>query len=495
VTGAFLERVQTTINRHGMLRCGDVVVVAVSGGRDSCALLAALHALKAETGLRQIVVAHLNHGLREPDSTADAEFVQGLAASLGLPACVEQEDVGRLAEENRLSVESAAHEARYGFLARVSARHGAQAVALGHTLEDRTETFFMHLFRGAGMSGLSSMRPILFTEYPDGGVAPRLIRPLIDCTHEEVDRYLASLGIQPKVDATNADTRHLRNRIRHQVLAEIREKICPDIDRRVGQLMSLCEDEDAFLREQSFVVLAELRKGMGGDGSSEEMLDRSRFSQLDRALQRRIVRHVFQSLCCPRAELNFQHVENLLHWLNGGVARGRFTLPGGVEVETTPNELVFYSVHGSPGDADAVRETPVPLQGTTWLAQFAARVETRVFDRPHGCAIPRNPETAWIDADLVGQLTVRCPRPGDRFRPLGAKGTQKLQDFFVNSKIPRRQRCRTPLLVSATDIAWVMGCRLDDRYKITNGTRRILEVYLRPESPSAGGDCREWENS
>jgi len=345
------------------------------------------------------------------------------------------------------------------------------------------------------MSGLSSMRPILFTEYPDGGVAPRLIRPLIDCTHEEVDRYLASLGIQPKVDATNADTRHLRNRIRHQVLAEIREKICPDIDRRVGQLMSLCEDEDAFLREQSFVVLAELRKGMGGDGSSEEMLDRSRFSQLDRALQRRIVRHVFQSLCCPRAELNFQHVENLLHWLNGGVARGRFTLPGGVEVETTPNELVFYSVHGSPGDADAVRETPVPLQGTTWLAQFAARVETRVFDRPHGCAIPRNPETAWIDADLVGQLTVRCPRPGDRFRPLGAKGTQKLQDFFVNSKIPRRQRCRTPLLVSATDIAWVMGCRLDDRYKITNGTRRILEVYLRPESPSAGGDCREWENS
>ena len=412
---SFLKKVRAALEQHEMIRPGERVVAAVSGGGDSCAMLLALHALRDEYQLGEIFVAHLNHGLREPDSSADAAFVRDLALSLDLPVCVEARDVRGYAAAQKLSLEAAAHEVRYRFLAEVAQSHHATAVALGHTQEDRTETFFLHLFRGAGLTGLSSMRPVISLQV-QGVNDVRFVRPIIHCKHEEAEAYLATRGITPRVDSTNADQRFQRNRLRHRLLPLLRKEFCDDLDRRIDQLMLLCEGDDDFLQAQAIAAWERLKR-TANDG---ECIERSGLSSLHRSLQRRVVRLVHRSICGPRCGLDFQDVENLLNWLRDSATGGRWSLPGNVEVECRGNELIFRRKRDISAPRIGLPERPIAVPGMSVLEDFGLTVETRLFDLPAEVKFPCDKNTVWIDAGKVGSLTVRYPREGDRFYPLGA---------------------------------------------------------------------------
>lgn len=479
---SFTEKVQATVQRHGMLTSGDVVVAAVSGGPDSCAMLGVLRELRSSLRF-EITVAHLDHQLRGADSVADAKFVESLAWKWGLPFSLRTEDVKALAREQKCSIETTARFARYRFLESVAREIDASAVAVAHTLEDRVETFFINLLRGAGPEGLVSMRPV---RPLSGDKTPcrselRVIRPMIECTHADAEAFLESLGVEARLDVTNFDTDCLRNRIRHRLLPLMREEFSPDLDVHLGRLFEVWQSESEHLDREVTRCIESLTLKSTGSDSPELHLNREFFLDLSFALQRRIVRRSFETVRGDCQELSFQHIENLLNWLHTGKQRGKWSLPAGVEVECQPERITMGLSASRSGVAsterpEAVEVVPLVVPGTTRASALSTTIEARVFRRERHLAIPDDPFVAWIDYSEKLVLGLRSPRPGDRFRPLGCAGQQKLQDFFVNAKVPRPRRHRIPLVGTGDAIVWVVGHRLDDRFKVTDSTNTVLEL-------------------
>ncbi len=465
-----------------MLTSGNVVVAAVSGGPDSCAMLGVLRELRASLRF-EITVAHLDHQLRGPDSMADAGFVEGLARRWGLPFALHTEDVRALSREQRCSIETAARSARYQFLESVAREVNAAAIAIAHTREDRVETFFMNLLRGAGPQGLVSMRPVrsLSNDGTPRSRELRIIRPIIECTHADAESYLQSVGIEARLDVTNFDTDYLRNRIRHRLLPLMRENFSPDLDVHLSHLFEVWQSESEHLDEEVTRCIESVTLEFAGSASPEFHLNRELFLDLSVALQRRIVRRAFETVRGDCQELSFQHIENLLNWLHTGKQRGKWTLPAGVEVECQPERIsVGLSASRSGGDSmetrEAVEVVPLVVPGTTQASALSVTIEARVFRREGNLEIPDDPCVAWLDYSEEREFSLRSPQPGDRFQPLGCGGHQKLQDFFVNAKVPRPRRYRIPLVATGDAIVWVVGHRLDERFKVTDSTNRVLEL-------------------
>lgn len=445
-----------------MLELEDRVLVAVSGGPDSVALLHFLVRIAPKFSLG-LHVFHLNHKLRGAEAEEDARFVADFAASLGLPATIESLDVPALMRAEKLSLEEAARKARYRVIDRLAGELGFTKVALGHHADDQVETFLMRLIRGAGLEGLSAMAP----------VRGYLIRPFIELFKDEILAYLDENGLKSRLDASNEDTALLRNRIRLELIPNLLS-YNPQFKYSLLKTIEAVREDHVYLEKHSskaFNALAQVKP------------DEVRFPIEDitreaKALQRRLVR---QAICTVKGDLRqieFKHIEAVLDGIEGGPAGLGIDLPGEVYIFAEYDWLVVKLKPAQGRVVEQLREVELKVPGVAELDLGGTSIEASLQD-VQGLKIDKSADAAYLDADtLPGKLKIRSRKPGDSFRPLGMAKEKKLQDFFVDEKIPKRQRDLVPVVLSDDTIVWVAGFRIDERFKVTDSTKRVLVLKL-----------------
>jgi tRNA(Ile)-lysidine synthase len=441
-----------------------VVVVGVSGGPDSVCLVHLLNQLEESLGVR-LHIAHLNHMLRGASSDEDARYVEQLGKSLKIPVTIEAQDVDAYRKEHKLSLEEAAREVRYTFLARVAESAGAESVALGHTEDDQVETVLMHLVRGAGIAGLRGMLPVSHIGQ-FGRVKLRVVRPLLEVSREETEDYCLDHDLKPRVDLTNYSLDYTRNRFRRELIPLLK-KSNSNVGAAIGRVARTAADDLSFIESEVGKVWSDA-VCVNPVGI---MINTAAVLALHPALQRHLLRRVLNESLGDLVDIEAVHVERMMEALRKPAGR-RISLPRGLKFSVS-YDMCFLA-------KDAVDVCPLPeikgvrrlkIPGVTVLPGWRVKADiVQPSDRADGFM-------ACIDADASGMtLMVRSRRPGDRFQPLGMSNIKKLQDFMVDTKIPSTWRDRVPLVCAQDSIVWVVGWRISDSVKITAETRKILRI-------------------
>jgi tRNA(Ile)-lysidine synthase len=450
-----------TSRQHGLLGPGDRVVAAVSGGPDSMALLDVLVELRAELDL-WLCVAHLNHGLRA-SAAADADFVAGHAAELGLPVRLGVRDVA--AERRRFggSLEMAARRARYAFLTEVAAEAGATTIATGHTADDQVETVLQRLLRGGELGALAGM-PVARPLAP--GAAVRVVRPLLDATRADVLAHLARRGLAYCVDETNADPAFQRNAVRHELL--------PLLEARCGsglraRLLALAQEA----RELTGLVDA-LADGLVNKDEDGVRLAVARVERAPRLVRRAAVRRAFARAGgrgpLPRGALDA--VEGLLVGGSGREVR----LPDGLTACRVYGDVVLRPAAAERTGATAGRQL-LAVPGRVEARDAGLWVEAEVLAGRPACLTAGGGWEEVVDLDEAGEpLVVRGRAAGDWFVPFGLGARKKLKDFLMDARVPRAERGRALVVEGPRGIVWIVGHRLDDRARVRPGSRRLARL-------------------
>lgn len=467
------ERVCRTIERDGLFPPGARVLIAASGGADSTALVCLLAELAGRLRIEIAGLLHLNHGLRGDAADGDEQFCREIAGRYGLRLTASRADVRAAARAWRTSIEDAGRRLRYDFFARAVRDTGATCVAVGHTRDDQAETLLLNLFRGAGTAGLAAMRP----------TRDAVVRPLIECAHDELVAWLAERGIPFREDESNRDPRFLRNRIRHEVIPALAASF-PSVSAALARSAHIVRAEADYVDAQAAAALEKLSHI---DGASL-VVDADGLIRLPLAVARRAALQALGNRAGGRY-VGFDQVERLLA-LAAGRVRGPLSLPG-QRAEVLAGRLVMTPVPGrKPGC-----ETKTGSSGNFWRELLSIPGEVLLsdgravssnlcpWDRPVAeCRAQSGPAEVMVDAGLVSSLAVRYRRGGDRFRPLGLDGHKSLQDFFTDRKVPRGDRDSTPLVVDGDDrIVWVAGLGISGDFCVNPATRAVVILKLRGE--------------
>ncbi len=493
------RKLAETLRGSGLLAPGDAVLVGVSGGPDSVALLHLLTEVAPALSL-SLEVAHVEHGIRGARSREDAEFVRRTAAGLSLPfhlvqldlpgaehreaASPDAPDVRAGALEARAgdggsagNLEARARAERYRFFARVAAERRLAKVAVGHNRGDQVETMLMWLLRGCGPEGLAGM-PAARPLDPDaaGGAGPLLIRPLLEVSRDEILGYLESRRLEYREDHTNRDTRYLRNSIRRTLLPALRERTDAGLDLRLARLAGMLRSDNVLLERQAAGVYRRV--------SSADVLDRAAFLGLEPEMKPRVVRFWLARVMGTLRRVGYAHVDAVLDLIAGSRPHARVSLPGPWTVVREYESVRLVPATGEAPEgarSEGQYSYPLPLEGELLLPEAGLRVTAW---RSDSLDLPASPCEAAFDLHAVerveGVLRVRNFRPGDRFRPLGMAGHKKLKDLFIEKKLPRRRRRTLPLVLAGEEIVWIPGCARGDFGRMEPASRAAWRVKVAP---------------
>jgi len=473
-----VQTMLSTVRKYDMLRPGDRALVAVSGGPDSMALLHALFRSRDELSI-EICAFHLDHMFRGAESAEDAEAVRSYCSELGIPVVVERYDVPAFAEESGLSPQDAARVIRYELACLAAASRQCTCMAFAHHRDDNFETIVMRFLRGAGLRGLTGIRPV--RTYSRGSWTGRLVRPLIECTRQDIELYCTEEHIPTRTDRSNLSDKYARNKVRLDLIPHLLT-YNPNLAQTATSASRFMADEDDFLEEQAGEFLAR-HSGQRGDILE---VDIEALANAHPALFRRTVLLAIERVRGTRKDMYSMHVEDVMELVRTRGRSGMLSLPDGLQVRKRYGVLEF----GWSGALQPARIAPYmkPLRvpGLTVIPHsskmiIADVVPVEQLDREFKST---DPSVAHMDYDVVsGGLAVRNRRDGDRFKPLGMAGTKKLKEFFIDSKIRAELRDQIPLVVYGDDgtrIAWIGELRLSDDVKITEKTRRVLRLHVEP---------------
>ncbi len=440
-----IDKVLKTIDKEQLLTQGDGVVVALSGGADSVALAEMLMALQPTYGLK-LVAVHVNHLLRGEAAEADAKWVAKWCAEKDLPLEVFREDVADYARRHKLSVEQAGRDVRYRCFEEIRQAYGFQKIASGHHKNDVTESFFLNLFRGAGITGLSSIA------YRKGN----RIRPLLDVTKAEINAYLDAKGIAYCTDHTNDENDYTRNKIRNVLLPQLRAAFNPNIDETIGHTVALMKGEEAFWSEHISNVLNQISKV--DEAQNYVMIEREGFARCHRAEKYRLLRACIERLEGSLKDISYGALTEVLELDETGKQK---PLSGAYTAYLTAEHLYVAKSDVALYQRSDYRLAVSRIARNAWSGKTASKCEIAV------------------DADaVVGALSIRYRQNGDSFIPLGMTGRKKLKDFFIDEKVPREKRDTIPLVCDDEKILWVFGMRQDARSKVCKKTENILIIRL-----------------
>ena len=459
-----LEKVRQTISRYRMVEAGgDRVILAVSGGPDSVALCHLFHRLRSELAL-ELVVAHVHHGLRGEEADEDARFVSATARALDLPVVVQSLDLRSWQREHGGSLQMAARTLRYRCFRRIMVEQKAGRLALGHNADDQAEELLLRLLRGAGPRGLRGM-----PARSDAGI----IRPLLACHRAEILDYLGRHGLSWREDRSNLEPWCQRNRLRLEVLPLLRDHFNSNLNATLSRTAAIFEEDEDFW-ESLVAGWLDRHARRGGEGVLN--LPLPELLQAHPALQRRLLRRGLEVTCGHLTGFGFHHIDLLLGLCRSERANREIHLPNLAVAEKDYGRLIIRPLNLTP---EPFRHE-IPGPGFHYLPDLDHTLFMEERDGENPLRFSDDPTRVVMDRDCVSfPLLLRSVQPGDRFRPLGMRGSKKLKDLFIDAKISRSRRRLVPVLCDSQRIIWVVGHRIDDRVRVTAQTRRLLRIEYR----------------
>jgi tRNA(Ile)-lysidine synthase len=463
LTDRFIDKITGTIHTYSMLAGGETVLTGLSGGPDSVCLLHVLHALKSKFPL-SIHAIYVDHGLRPGETSGEIEFCKKICSSLSVPFVTKVIDVKNHAAQKGLNKQEAARELRYRVFEETAHEINARKIALGHTADDQAETLLMRLLRGSGTTGLAGIPP----------VRKSIIRPLIETEREAIEGFLHAKNIGFMVDSSNLKETYIRNKIRLSLIPRIKE-FNPDIIKTLSKTAAILSEEDKYLE---LIVTKTLMKLISRKTDNRIELFLAPLEVMDKVILRRVLRRAIDETRSLRG-ISFIHIEDIIELIKLGTPGDRLYLPRGIRAIKDYSTLVLTS------------EPPVELNdylleipGETILKEAGIVIKSYEVESCDPGAVRHNfglwSTSGIFDADKITfPLTARPRKDGDFFYPSGFGRKKKLQDFFVDEKVPRDERARTPLIVSGGNILWVVGYRGDERFSVTGDTKNLLRLEVK----------------
>lgn len=475
-----ISKVRKTVEYFEMLRTGDLVLAAVSGGPDSVALIGVLRLL-ADPYRLKLVMAHFNHGLRGEESEDDERFVRRLSDGLGIPLVSGRMDERVIENRKGKSLEEASRDERYRFLEKAGKSVGATRIALGHNRSDQAETVFMNILRGSGLQGLKGMLPVRADIY---------IRPLIRVTRQEIYAFLKKENMAFVHDSTNSQDVYFRNRIRNRLIPEIKDNFDPQFERQLCRMAEIVRVENDFIQENVNAVL----NSWGLNGPQDQYaIEIGKVRSLHPALQYRLILAFLHRCSHSDKGFGYDHARAIVELIHRERPSGILELPHGVRVEKDYDHLMIEKgcvirrrripkamegishAKGGLQASDTVLHVEVP--GTVDIESAGVRFKFDIVGKKEIVDLKNG--LVFMDHDRIDfPLFVRNFRPGDRMQPLGMEGTKKIKEIFIEKKISRDQRGKIPLLVDRSSVLWIMGIHLSDRVKIREETETAVRVEI-----------------
>jgi tRNA(Ile)-lysidine synthase len=468
IPSSIIARVQAAIREQKLFQPGQHVLVAVSGGADSIALLTLLHALAPKWKLK-LTVAHLHHGIRGREADADARFVRAYARRLGVGYIEGRVDVPRLAHRKKISLEMAGREARYAFFAAAARRRHCAAVATAHTADDQVETILLKLARGAGAQGLAGI-PFAARR---GNL--KIIRPLRDNDRNALRQFLRRRRLTWREDATNADRSYLRNRVRHEVLPLLESTLNPQIRLALRRAAEILDKENDWLDTLTRDLLADCARDMPAGA-----LNARRLAAQPQAARRRVLRAWLAEHGADSALLDFDVIDRLDKLVMERRGQDAVSLPGKYLVR---KQRQCLHLSRAPLAAPAAFRVSLKIPGITRLTSAGLRVVARVApgicrEKPAGIGHYPARASLSLAAWRRRRIVVRSWRPGDRMAPWGLAGSKKVQDIFTDGKVPRDRRGRVPLFACGKEIVWIPGYRIARGWEVPNAKDKALQFFV-----------------
>jgi tRNA(Ile)-lysidine synthase len=469
------QKVLAFIKEKNLISRRERLVIAVSGGPDSVCLLHILAQLRQELGI-DLHIAHLNHQLRGKDSAADARYVAGLAKKLGIPATIASRDIKSYQRTHRLSLEEAAREVRYDFLAEVATEVGASKVAVGHTADDHIETVLMHFLRGSGIKGLRGLSPVNQLKVTGGTLT--VIRPLLEFTREDTIAYCRAHKIKPRLDASNLSTHLLRNKVRLRLLPALR-KYNPQFNQALLRLSRTAADDLDFIEKVARRFMDNIVK----KDENSIVITKKDFLVLPPALQRQILRFSIESLLGILKDIEAVHIEEIIGSLEKPAGKV-IGLPFYINFTIEYDKFILAPASRSSCPFPTLEgEATLKIPGKTLFSGWS--IDASVINQSSFKAKRTDEFIAYFDLNRAGQkLTVRPRQDGDRFQPLGMAQPKKLNVFMIDARIPQAWRRRIPIVCSGNRIIWVVGYRIDERFKVRSDTKAVLRLTFKPSIKS-----------
>jgi tRNA(Ile)-lysidine synthase len=476
-----IKMIKATIKKHSMLKRGNTVLIGVSGGADSIALLHILLKLSPEFDLR-LGIAHLNHGLRVAESERDADFVKSVAENLNLPFYHQKIDVKNFSNHHKLSIEEAGRTLRYKFFNITAQKHGFDKIALGHQKEDMAETILINILRGSGPQGISGIPP----------KRDQVIRPLININRTDIEIFLQSENIAHIKDSSNMDPQFLRNRIRHFLIPLLVSEYNAEIVENLNRTAEILRDEQIWLDSMIEPLLVKTKLS---EDNTNFNLSIPELKKMPIAAARRIIRQGVREIKGNLHGVGFKHMDAVLDLITSDNKNNQFDFPGPVRINRENDKLVIFRRQNNirfKKDGLKRHQFQQPLfeyqingpqtvfiKEIDQLIQLSELSSNEVFWLKKSNFYDTDPQEGYIDmTSLCYPLIIRPFRAGDRFKPLGLKGNQKLKKFFINNKVPFSQKKKIPILECSGKIIWVAGYRIDDSVKVKSSTQRVLKAKL-----------------
>jgi len=450
------------------------ILLAVSGGADSTALLYVMSALKKEGVINgELMCAHINHQLRAEESDEDEKFVVAQAKRLKVMVTTRRVDVRGFAQEKKLSIETAARQLRLASLAEIARTNNCRWIATGHQKNDNAETILQRLARGTGFRGLGGIWPVRAV-----GEGISFVRPLLCAGRDEIVEYLKSRGLQWREDRTNTDYSYRRNYIRHQLLPALQRECSGSLVEQLNELAEAARKFYSLVCGRADEVWGKLVSFNGDDLK----LDLEVFGAEAAAVKVELVRRGLETVGCGEGELTQRHYERIMELAEQKASGKEIELPGGYVIWREYGKLIFARAEERYKDREQVeRSVKVNIPGQVRFGRYS--IEARILDA-RGCDIEKfkaekNEYVERFDLEEVKEpLVVRFRQVGDRFWPLGMEGEKKVGKFLTSVKAPYKMRRKAVIAADSEKIIWVWPVRISEKAKVTGRTQKILELQI-----------------
>lgn len=457
------KKVMSYIKDNNLIKSGDKVLVALSGGPDSVCLLNILYNLKAELNI-EVGAAHLNHLLRDKDAFEDEEYVKTLCKSLDIPCFVKRVDINKYSKDKKMSSEMAGREARYNFFDDIVKDEGYTKIATAHNANDQAETILFRLMRGSGIEGLCGIKVR----------RDKIIRPILCLSRKEVEEYIEKNNLKPRIDKTNFEKIYNRNKIRLDMIPYIKENFNEDIIQTLNRMSVLLQKDNEFIENsaRSFYEKHCIEQ-------SDYFIIKKEMFDNKEAVVTRVIRYALTNFSKTHYDFEMKHIYEICNLAKNNSGKA-IDLPNKIYAENIYGDI-YIKERININNIDVKQEIVVNKNEINGKKIFFnnENIEFSLLKNDSNLDLNQNNLIKYFDFDKINDsISLRKRKNGDKIIPLGMKGSKKIKDLFIDMKVPKEERDCIPLLCFDENISWIVGIRVSEEYKITNKTKNILRVIV-----------------